>query len=259
MPGPITTTIDLDPAEILYLNKLLLRKRADIPAEVSPLPSFAWRMDKLNAPDVSDRELTKGFMRALAMSWRAVRKPHEGDAFVALVQVSPDAAHYSIHLHCPFADVVDGLRDPSGRKRIAENTAVRTLDVQHKYGLVAGRVCPVVFAWRPDTEDVLVTNEFHFENSAQFIAIDRVTTTSGFLNFIGALSLLDHFDQYAQSFAARVNELLRDGINHRTDEWLRWLLQRVQEQVLLDPARLLVDAKNPEHYYYDYSSKFVGR
>ncbi len=251
--GTPSFELNLDPAAVLYLKKISLRTRVEITTHATELPFFAWSIEKANIPGVSDKDLTRNFMRALASAWRAMQKPDSDGGFVALIKVSTSEDRFGIQIHCPFKQVLAPLTDPVARKMVADDTAASTVNIQHKFALIDTR-CPVVFLWRHATDDVLITNDFHFGNPRQFLAIDRVGTTSGFLNFIGALNLLVACGEEA-GFVSRVPDLLKDAMAARADEWLRWLMHQVQKRVVFDPKRVLVDSRHPETYFYDYCAE----
>jgi hypothetical protein len=50
---------------------------------------------------------------------------------------------------------------------------------------------------------------------------------------------------------------MKDAMVARADEWLRWFHHCVDEGVIFDPKRVLVDDRDYETYYYDYSGKPV--
>jgi hypothetical protein len=183
-----------------------------------------------------------------------MQQPDRDNGFVALIKVSTSASRFGIEIHCPFTRVIAPMMDPAARKLVADDVAASTVQIQHKFALI-DTACPVAFVWRHATNDVLITNEFHLADPRQFLAIDRVGTTSGFLNFIGALNLLVSSGEAEAGFVSRVPDLLKDAMTARADEWLRWLLHRVQKQVVFDPKRVLVDSRNPETYFYDYSAE----
>ena len=113
---------------------------------------------------------------------------------------------------------------------------------------------PIVFMWRHQTQDVLITNQFQMQSPLQFLAIDRVGTTSGFLNFVGTLNLMSAASEEAE-YVKLLPQLLKDAMAAHADEWLRWFHHHVSEHVILDPRRLLMEREHPERYYYDYSGK----
>jgi hypothetical protein len=250
--------LSLDPAAVLYLKKLAVRKREDITSHAIPLPGVTWAVQKARLPGVSDKDLAKNLMRSLAAAWRAtLPSPSATDpGFVALIKVTSTVERFEFQVHCPFPKVVASISDPAARKALADNSVAIGIDIQYKFALIGER-CPVVFMWQPKTHDMLITNQFHLANAKQFIAIDRVGTTSGFLNFIGAQLLLQASDEEDAGFLSRLPALLKEGMVARADEWLRWVFHQAEQRVIFDSKRILVDQRHPESYFYDYSPQTV--
>lgn len=251
--SPEAFRINLDPASVLYLGKLALRKRDGIPRDAIELPRFAWSLDKQRLPGITDRDIVKNFMRALASAWRAMQTRPDDDGFVALVRLTSTPDRFDFEMHCPYEQVLAPLAEAAARKKLVDHPSVAGLDIQHKYALMDAR-CPVVFMWRHKTQDVLITNEYHTQNPQQFLAIDRVGTTSGFLNFIGALNLMSAMGE-EMTYTKQLPLLMRDAMAARADEWLRWFHHHVDERVIFERRRLFVDPRHPESYFYDYSGR----
>lgn len=244
--APELLRINLDPSSVLYLRKIAVRRRPI--RNAIPLPGFTWQAERNRLRDVTDREVGKNMMRAVAYSWRATLR--DGDAaFVSLIKftVTPDRFHF--RMDCPHQKVLDPLGDKAAREALA------SVDVRHKYALM-DELCPIAFVWNHAAREVLITNEFHISNPAQFLAIDRVGTTSGLLNFIGAFNIMQMQDRYDE-LKTIMPRLLKEAMAARADEWLRWLNHLIDERTLLEPKRLYVDKDNPETYFYDYSAKPV--
>jgi hypothetical protein len=246
--------INLDPAAVLYLNKLRLRQRAQIPPQAIELPHFSWSVEKSRLPGMSDKDLTKQMMSGLAAGFRASASSAADSGFVALIRMSSTPKDYSFEAMMPFEQVLQVVTDP---KRRAAMQGTPGVDIVHKYGLIDDVRCPVVFMWRSATKDVLITNEFHLGKPEQFLAIDRVGTTSGFLNFLGALNLLQAQDEDAKVYSSLFPQLLKDAMAARADEWLRWFHHCVAERAVTAPKQILVDRNHPETYFYDYSGERV--
>lgn len=239
--------ISLDPASVLYFQKLAVRKRP-IPADTIPLPGFIWEAERARLKGATDKEMVKQFMTALAYGWRAVQRGGDA-AMVTLVRVITKPDRFEFAVSCANPAVIEPL-DPKYRDRVGN---LPDVDIRHRYAVI-DQLCPVVFAWQKAKNEILITNEYHLANPNQFLAIDRVGTTSGFLNFIGALGILS-FKGEEKEFAAVLPHLLKDAIAARADEWIRWIHHLFDERALFAPKQILVERHNPEVWYYDYSGK----
>lgn len=65
----MSTTIinlNLDPAALLYRAKILNRRRSAIPADVVPLPSFQWQVDKRRVTGFDENEVVRTWTRYIA-------------------------------------------------------------------------------------------------------------------------------------------------------------------------------------------------
>jgi hypothetical protein len=243
----IPSPISLDPASVLYFQKLAVRKRP-IPAGTIPLPGFIWEAERARLKGASDKDMVKQFMSAIAYGWRAVQKAGDA-AMVALIRVTTEPDRFEFAVSCANPAVIEPL-DPKYRDRVGN---LPDVDIRHRYA-ITDQLCPVVFGWQKAKNEILITNEYHFANPNQFLAIDRVGTTSGFLNFIGALGIL-LFKEEEKEFTSALPALLKDAMTSRADEWLRWIHHLKDERALFAPKRILVERNNPETWFYDYSGK----
>lgn len=239
--------ISLDPASVLYFQKLAIRKRA-IPAGTIPLPGFTWEAERARLNGMPDKDMVKLFMTAIAYGSRAVQEGRDA-ATVALVHVITNPNRFTFAASCANPVMLQPL-DPKYRDRIP---ALPDVNIRHRYA-ITDQLSPVVFAWEKAKNEILITNEFHFGNPNQFLAIDRVGTTSGFLNFVGTLGIL-LFKGEEKEFTAALPALLKDAMAARADEWLRWIHHLADKRTLFAPKHVLVDSNNPETWYYDYSGK----
>jgi hypothetical protein len=257
MATPVRIDINLTPAEFLYFNKLALRTRDGFPASAIPLPSVVWEADTARMSK-NPRELIKMLMRYFAGTAAASgRRLGHDYGFVVLVSVTITPNDYSVTAYCPRADILDPLKRPRGLEQFGRDPAYAVPDILFKAAF-PDTLCPVVVLWRHATRDVLITNEQHLKNPEYFLAIDLVNTTSGFLNFIGVLKLLDYAYTSERAVAphfARIPTMMREAIHARSDEWMRWLAHLMDKQMLFSEKHIFVDATNPERYYYNYSGR----
>ena len=246
-----TITLQLNPAEVLYRKKILLRRRENMPSNLLTLPSFKWDIEKSRMAGVDDREILKTWMRYLAWVLAACAKATGAKtlSFVALALPASDEKTFSLRVSCPYPQILAPLKSRSELQKIAE--ANSGISIHHKYGLT-DLLCPVAFVYESAGNHVLIINEHHLSNPMQFLEIDKCRTTSGFLNFLGSFNLLQELDD-ASSLADKLPQLMRDAMHARSDEWLRWFFHSNEKSVLFDPSRIFVDQKNPERFFYHYS------
>jgi len=121
-----------------------------------------------------------------------------------------------------------------------------SVDVLHNYRCPLGVLFPVVILYRPASKLVLLANDNHFQDPQQFIDPHLCHTTSGFLNFVGALSLA--VGQGSRQIVIRNQQALESA---GLSEFLRWL-DEFWHNGTWQTQRILVNAANPEEYLYDY-------
>jgi hypothetical protein len=126
------------------------------------------------------------------------------------------------------------------------------LTIEHQFIIPNDIYLPVVFAYEPQNRHLLVINRNHLKMPALFLRPELARDTSGLLNFIGTLNLLNNMDQNSVHINNLPN-LCETAINENLDEWLRWFYCLVDTGALLNQARILVKIEHPETYYYDYS------
>lgn len=128
------------------------------------------------------------------------------------------------------------------------------MTIRNRFVLLdVGVLCPLAFVYSHDSAWVLISNEHHVNHPMQFLEVERCDSTSGFLNFIGVLSLLQAQDSGSTHFT-RAPAWIKSAMAARSDEWLRWFYHFVEDRIF-DPSRILVRPDNPETYFYDYSGK----
>lgn len=243
--------IKLDPAAVLYRKKLLLRSRAGISSKAVELPSIKYTIQK-KKPDFNLRDTVKDWMRYLAYGCSALAKSFGQDlAFVALIRISSEKDPFTISMYCPYPQIFKPLRDSDALKHLAAEAG--TPEIWHKYGLLEG-LCPLVFQYSRASNEVLITNENHLTNPTQFLNTDYCKTTSGLLNFIGALSILEAENTSGTATHYQAAEAwMKSAMNSKRDEWLRWFYHLADRTVFFEPDRILVEPNHPETYYYNYS------
>ena len=237
---------------LLYRKKVLSWDGPSPAEEWMPIPShsFGMRSESITDPDV--KVFVKGVFRALAAGMDA--DGHKTpDEFVALCRCSTADGAVTLCVTCPYEhplrllrDMRSGPRMQEVRSLIAEKSA--TLDINHNYGLPEGVSVPVVFSRSPDKNEVLLMNRHHLTNPGQFLAPARCTTTSGFLNHIGALEI-DHLVNGRKNFYIPAPESM---MNKGLDDWFRWLYWLMDTGIVFESARMYVSRANPEQYAYRY-------
>jgi hypothetical protein len=245
-----SVTINFDAAASLYKKKLLLRRKSDLPNGLIELPSFAWNLESRHRNGMPDKDIVRQWMRYLSMATRKLgRGGTKATMFVALIKAGTENDTFSFRLCCPYQELLDPLSDPAQIQEMADEAAGADVDVRYKFALPEA-LCPVVFSYEPAAKQVLVTNENQMVSPAQFLQIDKVASTSGFLNFVGTLSMLEAFDP-DNDYGARLQQLMKDAITARRDEWLRWFYNFIDTRALFETAKILIDPRDPERYYFD--------
>jgi hypothetical protein len=245
--------LSLDPAAVLYRQKVLLRQRSEIAPDAVPLPSFSWGIERQRAGGMSEKAMVKQWMRYLAVAVAAAARQRRLNqlALVSLIEIGGDAQHFHFQLYCPFPEILQPLNDTAARLRLEKDGDLMNLDLHYKFALPE-TLCPMAFLYDRSKNSVLISNEHQIQDPIQFLAFDRCGSTSGFLNFIGSLNLLQTL-RPEESGIDQLRIILRDAMAARSDEWLRWIYHLGDEQVLFDPAHILVRSSNPETYFYSYS------
>jgi hypothetical protein len=189
-------------------------------------------------------------MRYLCMALTRLAGTSSTTAFVALIKAGSTDDSFYFRLCCPHQQLLTPLGGRAQVEEVMKEAAKTDLDIRYKFAL-PDLLCPIVFAYDRAARQVLVTNENHLNAPTQFLDIARVHTTSGFLNFIGTMSLLEAAEPDGKH-TAKLQQLMKNAIEGRRDEWLRWLYHLLEKQALFESKRVLIDPKNPEAYYYDY-------
>jgi hypothetical protein len=249
--NPKAVKLNLDPATLLYRAKLFTRGTQDIPRSLVELPSFAWEIPKAKlSRDLDSKSVIRNWMRYFALVTASMAKARKQDVvYVALIQFSDTPERYSISMKCAHLEVIEPLLDPKLREALVDED----VSIQYKFALL-DTLCPVVFSCSAADKRVLVTNENHQRDPHQFLDVERCNLTSGMLNFIGSIHMLNAAgleDEYLGSFSSWIQEAMR----LRRDEWLRWFFHLAERNVLFAPGNFRVDPTNPESFVYDYQGK----
>jgi hypothetical protein len=120
------------------------------------------------------------------------------------------------------------------------------VNIQHSYRCPLDMLFPVVIVFRPAGRELLLANENQFADPGQFLSAQLCRTTSGFINFLGALSWAELNSD--GKLLIREKEVAEKTELH---EWLRWLRQML-DQGKWETGRILVNVKDAEEYIYDY-------
>lgn len=116
--------INLTPAEVLYLNKLGLRTREDLPKAAIPLPSVAWDADPKRLSATGSREMTKMWMRYFAGMVAASGRQHgRDDGLVVLMKPTFTQEPFGVTAYCSRPDVIQPLKTKQGLDRFGSDPA----------------------------------------------------------------------------------------------------------------------------------------
>jgi hypothetical protein len=234
-------------------------KRLELPSRAFPtdsgwipLPGFDFQMEVPDREDAIKVFIKTMFRLASIATAAAFSEACQETQFVMLCKwfrKGPIVVFRSFVPHPGVVEFMQSQLPPQGSSaslnRLFEGSG---LNVQHKYALPMDVLCPVVFVYRPAERHMFLGNENHFSNPEQFLSPNACRTTSGFLNFLGALSLLQAKDKNASKplVINNVEDLVGAGL----DEWLRWMY-RTMERGTSELGRIRVKSNDPEQYIYD--------
>ena len=243
--------VHLSPAGEVYHEKLRLRRRADLPARLIELPGFTFTAPARGFDDEAKASTTlfRGFCQTMGAVLQDFYRGH-ATSFVTLVRLSAEGGKLVLAMHCPRQNVVAGIQaiwaDPVRRAGLAEEVEALTFD--YKVMVPPSVYVPVVFAFTPATRTLLAMNQNHLENPEYFLDPDQADSTSGLLNLIGTLLLLDG-TLGANDALQKLFDSAERHMDNRHDEWLRWLFSVGRTSRLLQSRDILVDPERPEDYY----------
>lgn len=226
---------------------------ANLGMEWIPIPSLSYFVPK----DVNVKEFLKIFFRVLAMGMQETFVPPMREIqFVSLCHLSIQGTELELTFSTPFEELVAYARQHlPGRiantelKRLIETSPV---EIQHQYGLPYDRLVPLVAVYKPVLQTLLLINKNHLTDPDQFLNPRYCRTTSGFLNFVGALELRNFKDSLAGQSPAFLFEQIEDIVGDKElDQWFRWFYD-VLDHGRWETKRIFINSKNPEKYYYQY-------
>jgi hypothetical protein len=252
----------LTPEALVYREKLFLRERRDLPDDLIALPTFGLEWPVNNRTEGGEKALIKGAVYLIgSILGDLPRAQAERFEFVSLVEVNSTAKKINIDFACPYPDIVDRAKDRWANRAKLSHEAfelAEELEVENRFMLPIGVRMPLVFDYQHRAKHLLVVNKNQVSSPDQFLDPETCRTTSGFLNFLGTLCMLDkmHDDtQYIKAITARANTLM----NRDLDEWLRWLYQFMDRGTVVNYSHILVSSSSPETYFYDCSTTLVNR
>ena len=214
------------------------------------IPTYTLAMPTDSLPGDEVKVFIKGTLRMLAAALDIDGYAAPPD-FVALCRLSTDDDAVSISVACPYEhplrlleEMRSGPRQKKVRALVGDRSA--TLEIHHNYGLPENVYVPVVFSRESIGDGMLLMNKNHLAEPTQFIVPSLCTTTSSFLNYVGAMSI-DHFLNGRKNFYISAPELL---MNRGLDDWFRWLYWLMDTGAMFDPSRMYVRRSDPEQYAY---------
>jgi hypothetical protein len=240
-------------SELARLNRQKVLAQPDLSAdEWMPIPVLTFSVPAATVAEFGTKEFVKGFFRTLVAGMDA--DGHStADEFVTLCRFSGEGESYALSIVCPYEHPLLLFRNAGAqssadktRALLAEKSA--QIDINHSYGLPEGVSVPVVFSRNRETNEVLLINKHHFSNPKQFIDPARCTTTSGFLNHIGAIAIDYAINDRKEFHVTEPESLMNKGL----DDWFRWLYWFIETGTLFEPSRMYVQRANPEQFAYFY-------
>jgi hypothetical protein len=249
---PRAIEMRLTPAAAVYRGKLQLRTKADLPKGVVPLPGFRYTTQARKDEADIERVFVKGMIQLIASALIETYGHLQKDLqFVALLKVSIAKPELGFQFHCPFAPLVARVRErlEAWQGALGALDNLRDFTIEYQMGLSPGVRLPLVFHYQPQKRHLLVANKNHLGAPEQFLDPEMCRTTSGLLNFLGALLLLEQLDNLLPH-VKRLLTQIDPFLDHGLDEWLRWLFCLAHTQVFFDPARIFLLPDQPEKYFY---------
>jgi hypothetical protein len=181
--APEVIEFRLTPAAALYREKLLLRRRNDLPANVRALPGFQFRSPvQPGAASESEKMLAQGMIRLVAATlMEKIGRDVNEMQFVSLMRLGVKANQYEFDFDCPFPVIVESMTSTQNARAAIERVA--DLKILQRLALPQGALVPVVFAYSRQKNELLVTNEHHLGNPQQFLDPEKCPNDLGFLEF----------------------------------------------------------------------------
>ena len=245
------------PAALVHRKKLLLREGQDLPSDLIGLPNFDFTWPNNDRRQGTEKMFVKFLMYLIAAALRApFRAQTERFVFVSLVEFNMTEENFKFKFMCPYPDIVSQAQQSfkTAQAKAAFADTFKDMEINHKYAIPLGIRVPLVFDYNHRDNRLLIMNHNHMSDPDQFLDPQKCRSTSGFLSFLGTISMLENMQsdvQYMNSIVSFVNTLPNQGL----DELLRWLYNLIDHGVLLYPSRILIDPNSPETYYYNYSAK----
>jgi hypothetical protein len=125
------------------------------------------------------------------------------------------------------------------------------LAIEYQCVLPVNERVPIVFSYQPNRKHLIFANRNHFDAPEQFLKAELTRNTSGLLNFIGSLLIVEQMQDELPHIKSVIGQAAM-AMDSDLDEWLRWFYCLVDTRALFSPARILIDPMHPERYYYDY-------
>jgi hypothetical protein len=240
----------LTPAATLYREKLLLRRKAGLPPGLQRLPGFRFatsikQQGVYDASKLFVKAMIHVIASAIARSTPVNLKEFQ---FVSLAQWSIAEDKFEFAFDCPYAPVVELARAQLGTAGSPRDAGVT---IRYEIMIRSGLRMPVVFSYTPGDNTLLVTHKNQLSDPSQFLRPELCKTTSGFLNFIGTLFLLEEIAPEANNIPP-ILALANSELNRGIDEMLRWIYCLVDRYELYSTDRILVDVQNPERFFFNY-------
>lgn len=243
--------IKITAAVQLYREKLNLRSRQDIPDLVNPLPQYATRLkDNLSADD--RRLFLNGLVYWLATGGMRIAREHNRRfQFVCLIFLGGEHIRPPLYVRCAYRKVLASI--PAGACLTAQ---FDNFHMTQQCILAPDTWTPLAFVCDPEIPSVLASNARQLLDPLYFLDTRHCRTTSGFLNFMGTLFLLENDERLGDALN-KVDDWLKDAMSEEYNEWFRWVSHSMTVgRITLDFNRILVNTAEPERWYFDSPTAF---
>jgi hypothetical protein len=193
------------------------------------------------------------FVRFLMVAVHASLGP-EPVQFVVLFQCDETDSELSYSITSPYREPLSWLGDHIGARDLESEAVTRVAgpildaELELHMALPDGQMVPLVVDYNPAEDSFGYYNLNHLRDPGQFLNPYLCSTTSGFLNYLGA-TLIENAPGTTKTVRwDNLSSLHGKGV----DEWFRWFYCYLDTSVIFDPDRLFVSATSPESWRFDY-------
>jgi hypothetical protein len=222
-----------------------------------PIPSFSFGVPVETLKDRAGvRAFVTGMLEIFALGVsEVVPQDMQELQFVSLCDLRQVGSEYNLTLQTPFQELVGFMMDHVRPRMLPAQVKLQLEKFHIQFRLVnrcaavEGSTVPFVTVYNPPLKKVLFTNENQIHSPKQFLNPMLCSSTSGFLNFVGTMMLLDTQEEPTAVFYEDLDKLVD---RPETEQWFQWLLHFTDTRIAYQSSRLFVGSENPEEFRYYY-------